>query len=309
MEDFRLVYVGGIGRSGSTLLEVLLGQLPGVCAVGEVVHLWQRSLVDDELCGCGSTFSGCEFWRSVGEEAFSGWERLDAGEVLALKGTVDRLRNAPALLRARPPARLSERITRYTALYDRLYAAVARVSGCPVVVDASKHGSLAACLRHRYPERLRVVHVIRDPRAVAYSWGKQVPRPGATATSAEQAMARYSPGRASVQWMAENAVFSSLARRGVPMLRVRYEDLAAEPDKEFRTVAEFVGHRGAVPFAADSLPAVSSTQSHALSGNPMRFATGPVTVRVDSAWQDELAPRDRATVTLLTGAARRRYGY
>lgn len=308
MEDFRLVYVGGIGRSGSTLLEVLLGRLPGVCAIGEVVHLWQRNLLDDELCGCGEAFGGCGFWRAVGEEAFGGWQRLDPGEVLALKGSVDRLRHAPALLRAQPPARLAERITRYTALYDRLYAAVARVSGCPVVVDASKHGSLAACLRHRYPERLRVVHVVRDPRAVAYSWGKQTPRPGATATSLEQTMARYSPSRASVQWMAENAMFSTLARRGVPTLRVRYEDLAEEPDKEFREVAAFIGHRGAVPFGADALPA-GSAKSHALSGNPMRFATGPLTVRLDATWQRGLARRDRATVSLLTGASRRRYGY
>src|SRR5690606_8994182 len=48
VSEFRLVFVGGIGRSGSTLIERLLGELPGVCSMGEVVHMWRRALVDDE---------------------------------------------------------------------------------------------------------------------------------------------------------------------------------------------------------------------------------------------------------------------
>ena len=43
----RLIYLGGLGRSGSTLVERLLAGLPGVCSVGEVVHMWQRGLVQD----------------------------------------------------------------------------------------------------------------------------------------------------------------------------------------------------------------------------------------------------------------------
>src|SRR5713101_2080953 len=49
----RILYLGGLGRSGSTLIERLLGELPGVCAVGEVVHMWRRGVVEGERCGCG----------------------------------------------------------------------------------------------------------------------------------------------------------------------------------------------------------------------------------------------------------------
>ena len=64
----RVLFLGGLGRSGTTLLERLLGQLPGVSPLGEVVHLWQRDLVDDERCGCGDRFSACGFWQKVGVE-------------------------------------------------------------------------------------------------------------------------------------------------------------------------------------------------------------------------------------------------
>src|SRR5450755_566845 len=73
----RVVYLGGLGRSGTTLLERLLGELPGVCSVGEVVHLWQRGIAEAERCGCGEPLPGCPFWRKVGEIAFGGWAHAD----------------------------------------------------------------------------------------------------------------------------------------------------------------------------------------------------------------------------------------
>jgi hypothetical protein len=307
VEEFRLVFVGGMGRSGSTLVERLLGELPGVCSVGEVVHMWRRSLVDNEACGCGVPFGDCGFWRAVGDRAYRGWDRVDVDEILALKESVDRMRFVPSLLRTRPPRDLAARIERYTELYHRLYAAIASVSGCRVVVDASKHGSLAACLWQRYAARFQVVHMVRDPRAVAYAWTKQVPRPEATATSPEQEMARYSPGVAAAQWVAQNSVFAALARRGVPTHRVRYEDFVARPVEEFRAVAAFVGHRGAVPLGADQVARLSST--HAVSGNPMRFTTGAVAVRADARWHDDLGSARRLVVSTLTAPSRWRYGY
>src|ERR671939_1190741 len=93
----RLFFLGGLGRSGTTLLERMLGQLPGVCPLGEVVHLWQRDLVDDERCGCGTRFSACSFWRQVGAEAFGGWDRLDPRRILHLRDAVERTRHIPWL--------------------------------------------------------------------------------------------------------------------------------------------------------------------------------------------------------------------
>jgi hypothetical protein len=309
VDAFRLVFVGGMGRSGSTLVERLLGELPDVCSVGEIVHMWRRSLVDNEACGCGVPFGDCGFWRAVGDQAYGGWDRVDAGEILALKDSVDRMRFVPSLLRARPPRELAARIERYTDFYDRLYAAIAAVSGCRIVVDASKHGSLAACLWQRYGTRFQVVHVVRDPRAVAYAWSKRVPRPEATVTSPEQEMARYSPGQAATQWIAQNAVFTALAQRGVPTRRVRYEDFVARPAEEFREVAAFAGQRGAVPLGAGADRVAQLSSTHAVSGNPMRFTTGAVAVRADTRWRDELDPVRRIVVSTLTAPTRWRYGY
>jgi len=81
--DQKVLYIGGFGRSGSTLVERILGQLPGFCSAGEIVFLWQRGLIDGQLCGCGVPVPECEFWSRVGKTAFGGWDQIDAHEMLA----------------------------------------------------------------------------------------------------------------------------------------------------------------------------------------------------------------------------------
>ena len=47
--------------------------------------------------------------------------------------------------------------------------------------------------------------------------------------------------------------------------------------------------------------------SHSVAGNPMRFRTGPITLRVDDAWKDEMPVRDQRIVGGLTAPLSRWY--
>jgi hypothetical protein len=217
----RVLFIGGLGRSGSTLLDRMLGQLHGVWSVGELVHIWQRGLQENNLCGCGRRFRDCHFWRRVGEEAFGGWEALDVDEVLALKQAVDRNRCVPLMCLPAlwPPYRA--RLRRYLDLLDRLYRAVRRVAGTPLLVDASKHASHAFLLRRMPGLDLRLVHLVRDSRGVAFSWGKLMRR--REVVDAEALMDTNTPLRMSARYLAYNALFHLLDRLGVPTLLLRYE--------------------------------------------------------------------------------------
>ena len=190
----RVLYLGGLGRSGTTLVERLLGELPSVCAIGELVHLWQRDILDDERCGCGVRFSACPFWTQVGARAFGGWHNVDVSRVHALRDSVERTRHIPRLASGQMP---DPEVREYANYYARVYAAAAAVSGAEVVVDSSKHSALAHVLRWADDLDLKVVHVVRDARGVAYSWTKTVTRPE---TDGTDEMTRYSPeiGRAHV---------------------------------------------------------------------------------------------------------------
>jgi Sulfotransferase family len=307
----RVIYLGGLGRSGSTLVERLLAGLPGVCSVGEIVHMWQRGVVQDERCGCGEPFSGCAFWRGVGDAAFGGWARVDTERVAALRAAVDRTRHIPLLAAPALPPAIRRDLAEYLGYYTRVYSAVAEVSGCPVIVDSSKHASLAFCLRWHPGLDLRVVHMVRDSRAVAFSWARQVSRPDAATPSY---MARYSPTAAAGHWNAQNGAFQLLASEGVPTLRVRYEDVAAAPAATLARIAEFAGVAASGDDfgflgAEDGTSWASLGVAHTASGNPMRFTIGRVPIRRDDRWRTAMPPSHRRTVTALTLPLLARYGY
>lgn len=306
----RVLYVGGIGRSGSTLIERVIGQLPGVCPAGELVHLWQRGIAEGERCGCGTPFRQCQFWQQVGKAAFGGWDQVDAGRVAALRARVDRNRFIPSLAgrRVRPPLRSA--LDEYTTYYARLYAAITEVSGCELVVDSSKHPSLAHCLRWQPDVDLQVLHLVRDSRAVAYSWSRQVRRPD---TDGESYMTRYSVAMAAAQWIAQNGAFHLLARLGCPTMLLRYEDFTAEPAAAVRRLAEFarLPAQPAYPFlGSDGASRWARLDgAHTASGNPMRFTTGKIPIRQDERWRAGLPGAQQHAVTALTFPLLARYGY
>ena len=49
----RTAYIAGYVRSGTTLLDRILGNLDNCTSVGELNFIWERSLARNELCGYG----------------------------------------------------------------------------------------------------------------------------------------------------------------------------------------------------------------------------------------------------------------
>ena len=303
-----MVYLGGLGRSGTTVLERVLGELPGTSSVGELVHLWQRGVLDDEICGCGEPFSRCAFWTEVGRRGFGGWDRALATRMEELRPRVDRTRFIPRLLAPRLLGRHRTELREYVTTFLQLYRAIIETSGGAVVIDSSKHSSLAYCLRTEPAIDLRVVHVVRDSRGVAYSWTKEVRRPESTAEAA--LMTRYSPSRSAALWVGHNLFFGLLGRVGTRTRLLRYEDFIARPGPVLEDLAAFAGmslQPGALGFLDGS--SVMLSPSHTVAGNPMRFRTGATTLRRDDAWRAELPPGRRWLVSALTAPLLAWYGY
>ena len=304
----RVLFIGGLGRSGSTLLDRMLGRLDDVWSVGELVHLWERGLKENNRCGCGRCFGDCPFWRRVGEVAFGGWGNLDVEEVLALKGSVDRNRYVPLMVLPVLAPGYRARLARYLDLLERLYAAVREVGGRPLVVDASKHASAAFLVRRLRGVELRLVHLVRDSRGVAFSWTKRMRR--AEVVAGDALMATDTPLRMSARYLAYNLLFHLLRVLGVRGLLLRYESLVRDPAAQLARVLELAGRpaaAGELGFVGDGW--VELGPSHALAGNPMRFRSGRVPLAVDEAWRGQLRRRHRLLTLASTWPLLLRYGY
>jgi hypothetical protein len=285
-----VVYVGGCQRSGSTLLDRTLGQGHDHHSVGEIVHLWVRGVRDDELCGCGRRFSTCPFWTEVGDLAFGGWEHASIDELIALQRRVDRNRYIPLMLAPRLFPRYRRDLRAYAVVLERLYRSIHRAAGGGVIVDSSKHASTSFVLRHVDGIDMRLLHLVRDSRGVAASLLKSVRRPDSV--ERDSFMHRSSVWRSAAEWMAFNAAFHLGRALGTATTLVRYEDLVGRP-------AAVLGRVGGDPATLrDST--ICLGVDHTVSGNPIRFATGDLELRLDDAWRTSLPRTQRIVTTLLT---------
>jgi Sulfotransferase family len=299
-----ILYIGGFGRSGSTLLERCLAQREGFCAVGEMRHVWDRSFAHDQLCGCGQPFRACAFWQAVVARAFGGFDRVDATAMMALGARVNRTRYVPYLT-VRPTRRYRADFARYAAALRPLYEAVRAVSGCRVIIDSSKEPSYACVLQAMPGVRLSVVHLVRDSRAVAFSWLKKKPIPDVHWKTAY--MHRYSVTRSALWWLTFNGLCHGFAVRPGRYLRLYYEEFARDPGGALARVLRHLGEPASLPFVQGRT--VTLGVDHTVSGNPTRFLRGAVEVRPDEAWRTEMAARDRRLVTACTAPYLLAYGY
>lgn len=304
-----VLFIGGNGRSGSTLVERLLDQIPGFVAVGETCHLVQRGLIEDMLCGCGETFGSCEMWQAVGKELYGGWDQIDPEELHRLQMIGERTRYVPRNLLVRSLGRASEDQQRWFDHLGRFYRAIADVTGADVIIDSSKHLSTASAIANVPSVDLRALHLIRDSRGVARAWTKQVVRPEITGTTAY--MPQYHPILPAWRWMTDNTGFEILDGVGVDRLRMRYEDILADPIPSLREIVRFArpGNPEAdLSFITDRVVDLAEP-SHSVAGNPMRFTHGEITLRTDEEWKTALSPAHKALVTTVTAPLLARYNY
>ena len=307
----RVAYVMGSGRSGSTVLDVVLGNHPEAVSVGELTNISRSGWTDGRatrspFCACGLRLGECPFWSEVrrewsgrvGEESIRGY--------VSLQNDFERYRRWPRLLkegRAR-----SERFAAYAGTTRALFEAISTVSGKGIVVDSSKNPVRALALSLTPGLDLRPVHLVRDGRGMAYSRQKSFKKDD------ERGIARdISPKpvwNSAALWLSMNLLSEWMTRKAGPerSTRIRYEDFVVDPTGALKKAGRAAGLDfsgvAARLTAGEALPI-----GHNVGGNRLRMS-GSVRLRSEAqAWRDGLTRKDRRFFLALAGPLLLRYGY
>jgi Sulfotransferase family len=305
IEKIKVLYITGWGRSGSTILDNVLGQIDGFFSVGELRYIWDRSLIQNTLCGCGKPTRECEVWSRVLAQAYGGVDQIDPQEMVRLR---DRMRTRHVLLMLFPWGRqwLESRIEMYQANLAKLYRSIQSETNCRVIVDSSKFPSYGYVLSTMQSIDLYVVHLVRDPRGVAYSWLR---KKLALDKGQQSYMDLHNPVESSLIWDAWNLTAEALWKRYPDRyLNVHYEDFVRAPQQTITRMLDMLGESmGRLPFAGER--EVELKGNHTVSGNPNRFRSGTVELRSDDEWKSQMKTSDRIIATALTWPLLIKYGY
>lgn len=299
----KVLFIAGTGRSGSTLLANLLGQLPGFFCGGELRYVWERGVIQNRRCGCGQPFNSCPEWQAIVHgplgPAQRDWASFSARQERRL-----RARALPRTLASRPGN--ASTLDELEEVVRSLYTSVRSRTGCRVLVDSSKLPSYAMVLEACPELDVRILHLVRDPRAVAFSWLRSREL---TDVPGRVFMPQRRPIQSTLDWMLWNGTAEILwSRRSPRYLRVRYEDLVDDPPAVLQAIATLLDEPAPTTELVRSGFA-DLRPTHSVAGNPGRMQTGRLAIRPDSAWVEGLEKRHRQLVTALAGPMIRHYGY
>lgn len=294
----KIMCITGWCRNGSTIIGNILNEIDGFFHVGELHFLWKNSagLGVNCWCGCGLELTECPLWSRIlpiGRQPGLAAEDF-AREVIRRQRSCVRTRHTWRVLR-RGLDRAD--IRDHAALMAATYHRIADLTGAGVIVDTTKIPGEAALLPRLPGVEPYFVHLVRDPRAVAWSWREP-----------KQYVYAMTAAKSTAYWQGFNLAARAITGRYPERsLLLRYEDFIADPAA---TIGALLRMCGADP-AASPLDGrtIELHANHTVTGNPDRFRTGPTVVRdADNAWLG-LPVRARLAAMTLSWPLRRRYGY
>jgi hypothetical protein len=307
----KVLSIVGAGRSGTTVLASILGEVPGFASAGEIRWLWSRGVIERRPCACGLAPTDCPVWAPVVAQTLASPDGQDPRrvleEIVAAQSEIATLAHRLRVLRsASAPTTSWPALNVVRSSIGTACRSFAAVTDARVVVDTSKRPHDAAVVAALPDISLYVLHLVRDPRAVAFSWRRAK---AFTVAGETHAMGTRRLSSSTRRWTS-NCWGADVLRRHVPAdrwLRLRYEDFCAAPQESFRAIMGLLGEQGPSPFEGPDLVRVSP--GHIVAGNPTRFTVGTVKIRLDEEWRTAMARRDQQLIGWSTYPWRRRYGY
>jgi hypothetical protein len=317
----KVVYIMGSNRSGSTLLEHIFHDHPDIIGVGELTRLVPVASSQNN-----ARLRDSSFWQAVMEQWLAHPSVHDLTTYGHLQQQFEPYHCLPRLLREQQ--RPSPEFQRYMTQTRALFAAIQQVSGTSIIVDSSKVPVRALILGLIPGIDLRVVHLVRDGRGVAWSLKKSYDR---SMFRSENIQTLFSSQRSFFQnikasvirydrrayiwlgfrlWVLSNLV-SNWVREQLGTQRAmlcRYEDMIIHSEQVLNKISAFINVD--LGQTTEKLThGVPLAPSCAFAGNEKILQEQVVHLRLDTRWIEQFPPVDRLIFYLLTGWLMRKYGY
>jgi len=247
-KPFSLVFIAGLGHSGSTLLSLLLGSQKDFSSLGEVNILIEKSRrnkylkkYDKRPCSCGKLPTYCDVWGS-----FKKYLTEDT--------------------------KLS-----YNELYAKLLEIHQQKSGGSTIIDASKNFNHLKKIVSGLDEvgisksQFYVIHLTKDVRNYTYSMLRR--------GESESIINTFKHFR---NWTKRNRkVEQYLKENEIQTLNIGYEELALSTDLVFKKLFDFLGYK-----PVEGKISVISDPGHVIFGNKMKN-NDSIKIKYDYYWLND----------------------
>ncbi len=230
----KLIYIVGHERSGSTLLDILLGSHPEIVSVGELCTFYRYGDIKEKRCSCGEKVVDCSFWNDVKKNFIKRMGKDDFVKQIKSQDYLEKKHNVPRLFLS---LLLGKKLKQYLNIVSSLYESIAAVSGEQIIVDSSKSRLRAywmSGLSRRKKVDIYIIHLIRDGRGVIWSHKKLYKNLRKKGINKLGFIVKESTWFVTLRWLRVNILSKSTSRKykSDRAIYMRYEDLVQNPIKE-----------------------------------------------------------------------------
>lgn len=288
----------GYGRSGSTILDILLGQNKQTFSVGGLsnYHLW----VEHNLkCACNQKIKECSFWSQITDKV------IFSEQDVRIARKYESLYSLFTLAMFRK----SKNLKKYCTLNQKILSAISEHSNKDIIVDSSKTSrdslSRPIMLLKKCKINLDCIFLVRDPRGVVWSAMKKHGSP-----ERERKDFRFTRFmRTLIAWNVVNYLTIFINKLFIKKnLLIRYEDFCENPVEALHLIEEFSEiNLSQVIFSIKNNIPINT--GHNLGGNRLRFSDSIKSIKLDSAWKKEMPKSYQKIVNILSYPLMKRFGY
>lgn len=293
-----LVYILSNGRSGTTLLDLLLGAHSRIWTVGEAQLLPWELVNSKRPCGCGQPFDTDPFWQEVLSSYSADAKGYHIGYFRNRNhvGRVLRWSHLPDLLRGSVRSSWEAAADEYARSNHEFFQTVRSVAEDRVddsvrwLVDASKDPYRLFWLQQCPQFDIRVIHLMKSPRAFVAS----AARPWLSEPAGIRKVVRFA-----ARWVIENTIMARLCTTCFSphqVRQLRYEELAEQPEATMQALVDWLN----LDYSRQLTRAFRDYENHAISGNAMRWRNSDDEIRLDERWKRDLSMAQSKLVRQLT---------
>lgn len=278
-----ILFIVSAGRSGSTLLDMIIGAHSRCFSLGEIFHL-NEEIRKNSLCGCGEVSHNCQFWRRIdnrlykriGVSIYRSSQKFVLDPSFEFKKDNKVIHYFKSLLSLTGLKKLKKKWIRNTKiLYDEFFDE----TGAEILVDSSKSITRALLLKSNFEKlRSKFIFLVRDGKSVIESMQKKtyvlyIQNSKGLYIKRTYPSSYAEPADAILSWRKINLKTLFLLKLIFPKNRffLRYEDLCNEPDKWIKKIAAFLE----IPFEKSMINFKTITH-HNIAGNPTRINKGDI---------------------------------
>ena len=299
----KIIYIAGYSRSGSTILDILLGSHSNIFGTGELFYLFEDWLTGTRACTCGEIYKNCEFWKDLKLP-----QEISLQQAKEIISNVENRKHITALENGKISPDI---IQKYSLIQSALYDYIFKTSGKDIIVDSSKSSRDMAgrfYALHKYTDYdVYVIHLVKNGLSVVESYVKKGRN---WALEGYVKNDRFLAERSSLGWFLANSITQNLGKK-MPenrFITIKYEDFVTQPESILQQTGKFldVDLSEVISLIKNEIP---FHPKHNVGGNRLRLEKEIKFIKSNGSKKVDLSYYNQLVFNIIAGRLQKRLNY